>query len=104
MFCSGLKRDGTFAKYAVVPSRYVIRIPEGSADQLVAPILCGGVTAYKAIKVSGATPGQWIVISGAGGGVGALGIQFAKAMGFRVIAVDVGDAKREDCLQLGAEA
>ncbi|KAI1608289.1 alcohol dehydrogenase [Exophiala viscosa] len=103
MLCSGLKRDGTFAEYAVVPSRYVVRIPEGVPDQLVAPILCGGVTAFKAIKVSEAAPGQWMVISGAGGGVGALGIQFAKAMGYRVIAIDLGDAKREYCLELGAE-
>lgn len=104
MLCSGLKRDGTFAEYAVVPSRYVVRIPEGVPDQLVAPILCGGVTAFKAIKVSEAAPGQWVVISGAGGGVGALGVQFAKAMGYRVIAIDLGDAKREYCLRLGAEA
>ncbi|OAL37529.1 hypothetical protein AYO20_03036 [Fonsecaea nubica] len=101
--CSGLRRDGTFAEYAVVPSRYVIRIPEDVPDDLVAPILCGGVTAYKAIKVSEAVPGRWMVISGAGGGVGALGIQYAKSMGYRVIAIDVGDAKKEYCLKLGAE-
>ena len=104
--CSGLRRDGTFAEYAVVPSRYVIRIPGGVPDHLVAPILCGGVTAYKAVKVSEAVPGRWMVISGAGGGVGALGVQFAKSMGYRVIAIDMGDVdrKREYCLQLGAEA
>lgn len=104
MLCSGLRRDGTFAEYAVVPSRYIIRIPEGVPDHLVAPVLCGGVTAFKAIKVSETAPGQWIVISGAGGGVGALGVQYAKAMGYRVIAVDLGVAKREYCLELGAEA
>ncbi|EXJ56186.1 hypothetical protein A1O7_09117 [Cladophialophora yegresii CBS 114405] len=104
--CSGFRRDGTFAEYAVVPSRYILRIPEDVPDNLVAPILCGGVTAYKAIKVSEAVPGRWMVISGAGGGVGALGVQFAKSMGYRVIAVDLGDAdrKREYCLKLGAEA
>jgi alcohol dehydrogenase, propanol-preferring len=102
---SGLTRDGTFAEYAVIPSRYVIRIPEEVPDHLVAPILCGGVTAYKAIKVSGGVPGRWMLISGAGGGVGALGVQYAKAMGYRVIAVDLGDVerKREYCLKLGAE-
>lgn len=104
MLCSGLKRDGTFAEYAVVPSRFIVRIPEGVADHLVAPILCGGVTAYKALKVSGASSGQWVVISGAGGGLGSLGIQYARAMGCRVIAVDVGEAKREYCLETGAEA
>ena len=51
-------------------------------------------------------PGSWILISGAGGGVGALGIQYAKSMGYRVVAIDLGDVdrKREYCLNLGAEA
>ena len=104
MLCSGLKRDGTFAEYAIVPSRFVVRIPEGVPDNLVAPILCGGVTAYKALKVGGASQGQWVAISGAGGGLGSLGVQYAKAMGFRVVAIDVGDAKREYSLQVGADA
>ena len=104
--CSGLRREDTFAEYAVVPSRYIVRIPEGVPDELVAPILCGGVTAYKAIKISGAVPGRWLLISGAGGGVGALGVQYANSMGYRVIAIDMGDVerKREYCLKLGAEA
>jgi propanol-preferring alcohol dehydrogenase len=104
--CSGWRKDGTFAEYAVIPSRYVIRIPQEVPDHLVAPIMCGGVTAYKAIKVSEAGPGRWMVISGAGGGVGALGVQYAKAMGYRVIAIDIGDVERkqEYCLKLGAEA
>jgi propanol-preferring alcohol dehydrogenase len=73
-------------------------------DELVAPILCGGVTAYKAVKVGGAVPGQWVVVSGAGGGVGALGVQYAKAMGYRVVAVDLGVERKGYCLELGAEA
>ena len=99
---SGKALDGTFAEYAVVPSRYTIRLPETCSDEQVAPILCGGVTAYKAVKICGATPGQWIIISGAGGGVGALGVQYAKAMGYRVLAIDAG--KKDYCLSLGAEA
>jgi alcohol dehydrogenase, propanol-preferring len=63
---SGRKWDGTFAEYAVIPSSIKM------ADAVIAPVLCGGVTAYKALKISGATPGQWIAISGAGGGVGSL--------------------------------
>lgn len=85
-----------------MPYRYVIRLPEDVSDELIAPILCGGVTAYKAIKVCGAIPGQWIIISGAGGGVGSLGIQYAKAMGYRVLAIDIG--KKEYCLSIGAES
>tara|TARA_R110002060_G_scaffold39987_2_gene51186 strand:+ start:2309 stop:3448 length:1140 start_codon:yes stop_codon:yes gene_type:complete len=100
---SGRKVDGTFAEYTVVPFRYLTVLPEGPEDQLIAPILCGGVTIYKALKICGATAGQWVVISGAGGGVGALGIQYSKAMGFRTIAIDAGKEKEQYCYDLGAE-
>jgi alcohol dehydrogenase, propanol-preferring len=99
---SGRKIDGTFAEYAIVPSRYILRLPETCSDEELAPILCGGVTAYRAVKSCGATPGQWIIVSGAGGGVGALAVQYAKAMGYRVLAIDMG--KEEYCLSVGAEA
>ncbi|KAI9876905.1 MAG: hypothetical protein M1823_007192, partial [Watsoniomyces obsoletus] len=65
--------------------------------------MCGGVTAYKACKRSGVKPGQWIVLPGAGGGLGHFAVQYAKAMGMRVIAIDGGDEKRELCKKLGAE-
>ena len=57
---SGRKWDGTFAEYAVIVSRYIIRILDSIklADAVIAPVLCGGVTGYKALKISGATPGQ----------------------------------------------
>lgn len=62
------------------------------------------VTAYTACKRSNVKPGQWIVLPGAGGGLGHFGVQYAKAMGMRVIAIDGGDAKRDLCVkQLGAE-
>ncbi|KAM0343519.1 hypothetical protein ACHAPU_008414 [Fusarium lateritium] len=102
---SGRKWDGTFAEHCVVPGRYVLALPDARElpDELVAPILCGGVTAYKALKACGATPGQWVAIVGAGGGVGGLAIQYAKAMGFLVAAVDVGSA-RDICIKMGADA
>lgn len=102
---SGRKLDGTFAEYCTVPSRYLLVLPEELtlADELVAPILCGGVTAYKALKSCDAISGEWVAIFGAGGGVGALGIQYARAMGFRVIAIDVGRDREEQCLTQGAE-
>ena len=65
--------------------------------------MCGGITAYGACKTSQVRPGQWIVIVGAGGGLGHLALQYAKAMGMRPIAVDGGDAKKDLCLKLGAE-
>ncbi|KAL4890897.1 hypothetical protein BDV59DRAFT_183346 [Aspergillus ambiguus] len=101
---SGRVVDGTFAEYTVVPFRHMIRLPQGPSDEHLAPIMCAGVTAYKALKECGAVPGQWVVISGAGGGVGSLGIQYACAMGYRVLATDAGEQKREYCLRLGAEA
>lgn len=101
---SGRKVDGTFAEYTVVPEKYITKLPEGLRDEEIAPILCGGVTAYKSLKLCGATAGQWVAISGAGGGVGSLAIQYATAMGYRVVAVDRGPYKRTYCLGLGAEA
>ena len=97
---------GTFAEYTIVPLRYLARIPaafDDVPDEEVAPILCGGVTAYKAIKGCHLTPGQWLVVSGAAGGVGALAVAFAHAMGYRVIAVDAGATKEAYCKAQGAE-
>ena len=65
--------------------------------------MCGGVTAYTACKRSAVKPGQWLVVSGAGGGLGHLGLQYAKAMGMRVIAIDGGEEKAKLCKDLGAE-
>lgn len=65
--------------------------------------MCGGVTAYVACKRSAVRPGQWLVVSGAGGGLGHLGVQYAKAMGMRVIAIDGGVEKGKLCKDLGAE-
>jgi propanol-preferring alcohol dehydrogenase len=62
-------------------------VPEGISDAEAAPINCAGVTAYKAIKVSEARPGQWVVIVGAAGGLGFYALQYARAMGLKVIAV-----------------
>ncbi|POS74974.1 hypothetical protein DHEL01_v206636 [Diaporthe helianthi] len=105
---SGAAVDGTFAQYTLVPARYLLRIPDDQfgdvADEIVAPVLCGGVTAYKAIKsIPGLTPGQWIVVSGGGGGVGAFAVSFGKAMGYRVIATDAGAGKGSYALEEGAE-
>lgn len=103
---SGKAYDGTWAEYTIVPLRYLTRIPakfDDVPDELIAPTLCGGVTAYKAIKGCHLTPGQWVVVSGAAGGVGALAVSFAHAMGYRVIAVDAGASKASYCTAQGAE-
>ncbi|KAL1865790.1 hypothetical protein VTK73DRAFT_5061 [Phialemonium thermophilum] len=106
LFQSGRKMDGTFAEYTVVPLRYLMRIPaeyDSVPDEHVAPIVCGGVTAYRAVKTLELTPGRWVAVSGGGGGVGAFAVAFARAMGYRVIAVDFGAAKGEYARAQGAE-
>lgn len=98
----GYTVDGSFGEYMLVDTRYCARIPEGSDPVEVAPILCAGVTVYKGLKVSETRPGQFMVISGVGG-LGHIAVQYAVAMGMRVIAVDVSDEKLELAKKHGAE-
>ncbi|KAJ6587715.1 chaperonin 10-like protein [Mycena sp. CBHHK59/15] len=99
----GYKVDGSFADYAVSYVDYVTPIPENLDSAAATPILCAGLTIYKALKETRPMVGNWVAIPGAGGGLGHLGIQYAVAMGLRVIAIDTGDVKRDLCLSLGAE-
>lgn len=100
---SGFSVAGTFQEYCLTDGHYATRIPEGVLDEEAGPILCGGVTAYTAVKRSAVRPGQWLVVLGAGGGLGHFGVQYAKVMGCRVIAVDGGEEKGKLCRDLGAE-
>lgn len=99
----GYSINGSFGTYMLVDARFAARIPDGVDLVEVAPILCAGVTVYKGLKVSETRPGQWMVISGIGG-LGHVAVQYAKAMGMRVVAVDVAPDKLELALKLGAEA
>lgn len=67
---SGFTAPGTFQEYCLTDGRYATRIPEGVLDEEAGPIMCGGVTAYTACKRSAVKPGQWVVVLGAGGGLG----------------------------------
>jgi propanol-preferring alcohol dehydrogenase len=102
---SGYTVDGTFQQYCIARAAHVARIPKEIPLDGVAPILCAGITVYKGLKESGAKPGETVAIVGAGGGLGSLATQYARAMGLRVIAVDSGEDKKRMCLQqLGAES
>lgn len=98
----GYSVDGSFGEYMLVDERYAARLPEGADLLEVAPILCAGVTVYKGLKMTGVRPGQWVVISGIGG-LGHIAVQYARAMGMRVAAVDVDDAKLDLARRHGAE-
>ncbi|KAJ7173932.1 chaperonin 10-like protein [Mycena crocata] len=100
---SGFTVDGTFQQYVVSYVNHVTPIPEGFDSNAAASILCAGVTVYRAIKYSQTSPGDWIVLPGAGGGLGHLAVQYAKVAGLRVIAVDTGADKKKLCLELGAD-
>lgn len=64
--------------------------------------MCGGLSVYAALKRAELRPGAWVVVCGAGGGLGHLGIQYTKAMSGRVVALDSG-SKKQFCLDLGAD-
>lgn len=97
----GYSANGGFAEYCAAPAAYVGRIPDGLDAVSAGPIICAGVTTYKGIKVADCKPGQWFVVSGVGG-LGHLAIQYAKAMGLRVAAVDIADDKLALAKRLGA--
>ncbi|HKT46983.1 MAG TPA: alcohol dehydrogenase AdhP [Candidatus Acidoferrales bacterium] len=99
---SGYSVNGAFAEYCLAPADYVAHLPAKVNFADAAPVLCAGVTTYKGLKMTGARPGQWVVISGVGG-LGHMAVQYAKAMGLHVAAVDVGDDKLALARQLGAE-
>jgi propanol-preferring alcohol dehydrogenase len=99
---SGYSVNGSFAEYAIGAADYVARLPANVDFISMAPILCAGVTTYKGIKETEARPGQWIAISGIGG-LGHVAIQYAKAMGLHVAALDVTEEKLALARSLGAE-
>lgn len=98
----GYSVDGGYAEYVIADVRYVAHLPANTNFIAMAPIICAGVTVYKGLKETEVKPGQWVGISGIGG-LGHLAIQYAKAMGMHVAAIDVDDDKLELARSLGAE-
>ena len=99
---SGYSVNGSFAEYAVGSAAYVARLPERPDFAALAPILCAGVTTYKGLKETEARPGEWVAISGIGG-LGHIAVQYAKAMGLHVVALDVTDDKLALARNAGAD-
>lgn len=98
---TGYSVNGGFAEYSLAEAEYVGRLPDNADFIEIAPILCAGVTVYKGLKMTDTRPGQWVAISGIGG-LGHMAVQYARAMGLNVAAVDVDDAKLEFARRLGA--
>jgi propanol-preferring alcohol dehydrogenase len=98
----GYTKNGGFAEYILADPDYVAHIPAGLDPKAAAPLICAGITTYKGIKETKTKPGDWIAISGVGG-LGHLAVQYAKAMGLLVAAVDVDDGKLNHAKTLGAD-
>lgn len=98
----GYTVNGGYADYILADPNYVAHIPDGLTPQQAAPLICAGITTYKGLKETKARPGEWVVISGAGG-LGHLAIQYAKVMGLQVVAVDINEQKLALAKTLGAD-
>jgi propanol-preferring alcohol dehydrogenase len=99
---TGYTVNGGYAEYVLADPGYVGHLPANVTFGEIAPVLCAGVTVYKGLKVLDCKPGDWVAISGVGG-LGHYAVQYAKAMGFHVIAVDIDDAKLALATRVGAD-
>lgn len=99
---TGYTRPGGYAEYLVAPAAFVARLSKDVDMHEMAPILCAGVTTYRGLKRTGTRPGQWVAVVGIGG-LGHIAVQYARAMGMRVAAVDVAPEKLKLAKKLGAE-
>jgi propanol-preferring alcohol dehydrogenase len=98
---TGYTVNGGYAEYVLADPDYVGHLPTNVRFSEISPILCAGVTVYKGLKVLDCKPGNWVAISGVGG-LGHLAVQYAKAMGFNVAAIDIDDTKLKLAHKLGA--
>ena len=87
--------DGAFQEYICLDAGYLTLLPQDVDPITTAPTLCAGLTAYKAVKNAEVKVGDWMVVVGAGGGLGQYAVQIALARGARVVGVDSGKQKRE---------
>lgn len=99
---TGYSKPGGYAEYMTAPADFVARLDKTANLYELAPILCAGVTTYRGLKRTGARPGQWMAVIGIGG-LGHIAVQYARAMGLRVAAVDVSNDKLKLAKRLGAE-
>lgn len=99
---TGYSVDGAYAEYVQADAGYVGHLPANVGFSEIAPVLCAGVTVYKGLKMLDCKPGDWVAISGLGG-LGHLAVQYARAMGFHVVGVDIDETKLDMARALGAD-
>jgi propanol-preferring alcohol dehydrogenase len=99
---TGMSVDGGFAQFMCANAAYAVRIPDSLSDEQAAPLLCAGVTSYRALKKANIAPKQRVAVFGIGG-LGHLAVQIARSMGAEVFALDVSEAKLDLARELGAD-
>lgn len=92
---------GGYAQQVVVSRRFVLRIPDGIGLDVAAPLLCAGITTYSPLRHHGITKGKKVGIVGPGG-LGHMGVKFARAFGAHVVVITTSPGKAEDAMRLGA--
>lgn len=99
---TGIDFDGGYAEYMIAPASALAAIPDELPAEEAGPFMCAGVTVYNALRNSGARPGDAVAVHGIGG-LGHLGVQYARRMGFNTIAINRGTDKEPLARQLGAQ-
>lgn len=98
---TGIDYDGGYAEYVVVPAETLAAIPDQLPAEEAGPFMCAGVTVFNALRNSGARPGEVVAVQGIGG-LGHLGVQYARKMGFKTVALGRGSDKEPLAKKLGA--
>ena len=98
---TAISYDGGYAEYMVAQAEAVAAIPDDLPAAEAAPLLCAGITVFNALRNSGARAGELVAVQGLGG-LGHLGIQYARQMGFRTVAIGRGKDKEPLAKKLGA--
>lgn len=93
--------DGGYAEYVVVPIEAVATVPDELPADQTAPLMCAGITVFNSLRNAGARAGDTVAVQGIGG-LGHLGIQYARQMGFRTVAIGRGGDKEALARKLGA--
>ena len=100
---TGVTVDGGYAEFVKAPASHVLRIPDSLSFIQAAPLLCAGVTVYRALKHANILPGQRLAVFGIGG-LGHLAVQFGQALGAEVVAIDISEEKLALARSFGASA
>ena len=98
---TGIDYDGGYAEYVVVPAETLAAIPDQLPAEEAGPFMCAGVTVFNALRNSGARPGDVVAVQGIGG-LGHLGVQYARKMGFKTVALGRGKDIEPLAIKLGA--